>query len=857
MKLTKKIIAMILCLCLALSASLALVACGDEDDGDTPPPPSGGCQHVGTLICEKCFELVYDIAELNFDLENPSIAIVLEDVSVTVSDDEYPEQSGTVTVDFAELAVSVDPISGAVSGFGAATMTMAGTHTGVENTFDVYGVIEDNKLYAKSTGNLPIPFQVVEQNGYYVLDIEKMAVSGNEEASTVMQVVLPAMMEWATENLVPVFEAIANDDLLGFIDAPAAKLINSFFKAENGKISLDLGVIKTWNEAAATKKVSELIDAILGEGVYGAVKSFLTGDTLYNLNVGQVIDYVQDDLGVDIVALFNSADAFVTDLMMTVNGGDGSADFGGALLPDRLSAGADAVAPGVLTSMLMQSTGMTISELLADDELRALSISDAIEGTGMSVVEVKSALSAVFTMLENTGVYELIFTYAMGMESFDPAMVASMVAQINSYIDMVSEMISLEITVADNVITKSDLGFDLVPIMGMIDPEAVADAGVRAEISVSSDANGITVDVDINVPDIAECDLACKVVYNYDKTVDQSKLADIKAVVEGIPASITEEIIKADAYSAWYGAAVDIDPVTGDAIAFYYDLEDVELGLRADGFVYVFNANDVAGIFVNDGCGDLLNLSYTVANVTVYDIWVDEVVVVDDVIDEETLIASAIEQMDEESIYERSDMIGFNFVYDPSNGDVHSTDTHSHDLALNSEDSFESPDCGGMCCTVVSCTECDYEVVQYYTRQHSFQTNITGNLNDGYILSNRCILNKGNALCGYTPADEIRSIDISGGDFTDLGASPIAINLGFTADTDCTLIFSMSADNALWMERIEIEFYDAEDNFVGNLLVYRNGTDYTKFLTAGEYKLQIYPQEIELNSVVFVDVVAE
>lgn len=318
------------------------------------------------------------------------------------------------------------------------------------------------------------------------------------------------------------------------------------------------------------------IDAILGEGSYAGIKSFLTSDALYNYNLGDLIDYIQGDLGIDIVGVVRSIDGLINDLYPILDGVElPDFVFGGghvethpsdtpkddsippvthpveddirvpshrnyALLDANADMAPDASeqTPGILETLIISELGMTIEELLANEELRALSVGYAIETLfGITVDEFKGQLTPIFQTIESNTVYSLAYSMAGNQPSTDE--LAAIKTAIDGYIDIISGLMSLTYTVEDNTITSIVIGYDYTDFYrseGLIGK----DDNICGSMTISN--KGLTVAVDVVMGENV-LDGSVTIVLNPEVTIDEDKIDEIQQKVNEVDPLTSEDII--------------------------------------------------------------------------------------------------------------------------------------------------------------------------------------------------------------------------------------------------------------------------------------------------------------------------
>ena len=503
--------------------------------------------HNGDLVCEVCYATVFNLPEVDFS-EYKSIGLKLEDfvLNLNYADDKYnyqPEEM-TLSIEVIEGYVGLDE-NDALIGAGTGVMKTVGTNTAVNSTVELTFVIEDGVFYAAATGDAPTVTATIKENNYVMVDLNPEAtpeLAEMEEVLAQVEALVPVIEEWYNDELAPIFAnvEINTDGAKKY----AAKLANALLKktvADDGSytLTIDFEAIKAFNNDLATKKISEIVDVLLGEGTYADVKAFINSDEFYALSVADVIDYIETEQGVDLEAFFGA----VNSLLATLTENEGmtfeklliqSGEFDG-MIDENFN-----------VVEFLRSEDMANYSVMAALKLAFGAVDDeATADVDEAATTVKQAIAGVFTQAESTTVYELLAMMMNGdsnggqaapnpgagsadiptTDTEDP--MAAMAAEINAMIDMISEMTGITVNVDKNgnyVSTVIDV--------------TVEDSSATLTAKVTVTAADVTVDMafegdmDGAMPEF-ECEM--KVVPGMTVTVEAAKVAAIKAVFADVP----------------------------------------------------------------------------------------------------------------------------------------------------------------------------------------------------------------------------------------------------------------------------------------------------------------------------------
>lgn len=590
MKLTRKLIALLICGLLLF----ALAACDDgtgnnngsntgDNTGDNTN--NGGDntadhEHVGTLICEKCLGYVYDTDFGVIDTSTIGFGIQIDNLTVKTGEGN---EKGEASIDLSKVAFSLDPATGEITGAGNVTITMVGINTNLTNTCNGYAAIKDGVAYISLSGKVPDPSISQDMDYVMTFDFNELIATTDIDFDyyiDLLEQITPVIESWINDSINPIIEKIhaaitidpeAASENAAFI----AGIINSMYKAEDNAIVLDFTFLKKWNNYVYTNKISTLIDAILGEGSYASIKSLLTGDAIYNYNLGNLIDYIQDDLDIDLVALVHAIDDMLNNLypildgvelpdIPGISGGhvethpdipniddstnidqlpyapENTAGYAAFSADTDMSPDVGEEVPGILESMIISELGMSLEELLENEELRALSVGSAIETLfGITVNDFKGQLTPIFDALENHTVYSLIYSSFDAEQPTDDG-IAAIKNSIDGYIDILSGIISQSYNIENNVITSITLTVDYTDYFK---DEGLIGANDKLIVKETLDKNGFTIETDVAMGDNA-LEGGFTIVLNPEVTIDEKKIEEIQEKIKNADKLTDDDIIK-------------------------------------------------------------------------------------------------------------------------------------------------------------------------------------------------------------------------------------------------------------------------------------------------------------------------
>ena len=544
--------------------------------------------HNGDLVCEVCYATVFNLPEVDFS-EYKSIGLELKDYTLTLvyAEDNNRVHNSTMTIDVIEGYVGLDENNELV-GAGKGTVKNVGATTNITSNIEFTFVIEDGVLYGGMEGNNFEVNTTLDDHQYVKIDLTADTapeLAEMEEVLAQVEALVPVIEEWYNDELAPIFAnvEINTDGAKKY----AAKLANALLKktvADDGSytLTIDFEAIKAFNNDLATKKISEIVDVLLGEGTYADVKAFINSDEFYALSVADVIDYIETEQGVDLAAFFGAVNSLLATL--TEN--------------EEMTFEKFLIQSGEFDGMIDEN--FNVVEFLRSEDMANYSVMAALklafgavddEATAdvdEAAATVKQAIAGVFTQAESTTVYELLAMMMDGdsnggqaapnpgagsaaiptTDTEDP--MAAMAAEINAMIDMISEMTGITVNVDKNgnyVSTVIDV--------------TVEDSSLTLTAKVTVTAADVTLDIAFagNMDDVEnEAECTVKVVPGKTVTVEAAKAAALKAVFADIP-EITDQVFF-DIAKNYFDDRFYSD--------FFYYVEDDTLYV-----IYVYHINNV------------------------------------------------------------------------------------------------------------------------------------------------------------------------------------------------------------------------------------------------------------------------
>lgn len=250
---------------------------------------------------------------------------------------------------------------------------MAGTFNGTvyDDPADVTvtAMIKDGKVYFKTQVQLgDVKDSDTNVDGIGVVDLAaaKNAVQpgGPSATANMLLAYFPEILKWYEEEVLPVLLA-SNDGNADEIAEAVERFLTAFFKmedrAEGGyTFTFDFDKLHALNDNLANLTVSELVDFYLGEGTYAEIKKAVP--TLLNMTVGDIFDAMEAD-GLSVDTLIDLVDSLIVRLKIRIDGVEiTSLDMLLPLPPKE------------------DGTPNTLKEMLKDEQLRSMVVSDLIIG---------------------------------------------------------------------------------------------------------------------------------------------------------------------------------------------------------------------------------------------------------------------------------------------------------------------------------------------------------------------------------------------------------------------------------------------------------------------------------------------
>lgn len=449
-------------------------ACGfseSKNEGET---------HSANVICDYCGKRLVDLEKI-FAL-NPisginNLAVIANDVSIS-------SDNGDIAIDLAEVVLYINS-DGMPEGYGYGELKILNKAVNISRATKAAFYLEDGKAYVAAIGFGDT--NTTEEDDFYVqLDFDAVISSaGISEAIGALEEVeskLPEIESWYNNTFLPIFEnldfaiEVDNEKLTNV----AYSIANAFFatkKTENGtELVLSADALKAANAALADTKVAKLVDNVVGEGTFDALKQFVP--EALDFTVGDLLAAI-DEAGVNVDEFFASLDALAVVLT-----GDNTA---------------------TLESML-GITDEDISELIKGDDVKSLALRDAVvsmlgleddaetpENEAYKALDDK--IDEIFELLETKSLYEIFGDAKQAEEN------------INETIDTLLKNISLSIrTDADG---KMNCAVVEVKNLGVLDA------------TVEFKSNGISVHIE---SDDGLYQINGALIANYDPAYDKANL---------------------------------------------------------------------------------------------------------------------------------------------------------------------------------------------------------------------------------------------------------------------------------------------------------------------------------------------
>ena len=262
---------------------------GSSEPEKKPEFPEACENHKGNFVCENCGKRMtpngFFTAALNAE-EDESFNLLFENLNVAAAKE-------TVKIEKAEMTVAIKDNGLVGKGWMKVSVT---DRTGGDFTGEGAATLKDGKLCLAAGGLV----NGREETDEISISLEKMF----DEISLpdAMTAILPKLPAFAKNQLLPALKAIAaarpdSEDVCARI----ADLLFVLTKTDNGyTVALSFDKLIALNEKLNTMKVSELYDAILGEGEFAKLETYLNG--VFEKKVSEVLADFKAE-GIDFVAL--------------------------------------------------------------------------------------------------------------------------------------------------------------------------------------------------------------------------------------------------------------------------------------------------------------------------------------------------------------------------------------------------------------------------------------------------------------------------------------------------------------------------------------------------------------------------
>lgn len=319
-----------------------------------------------------------------------------------------------------------------------------------------------------------------DESGEMVVEIESLleevSSGGVSVISLITEQILPEISDFLSDEIAPLFARIWSDVEDVVVDAVMDALAQTFTIENNDGyvLTLDFNKYKELNKMFNEKKLNELYDAVYGEGSYAAMKAGVIG--VVDLTIGDIIDYVFSGT-LTVEKLVNEINAVIAIIYPTEEG---------------------QTAPTI-----DQLLAVNLEELLANEELRAMTIGDLIlevlpeEEIGVTTVEeFKLRLGEAFEAIEGVTFYEFIANMsgvivdAGAVETID-----DIIDVLDSIIDMklafdkdgafLSSTTTLELEYADLEAIVEIINADASPLESSNVRVAVSDVNAKVVIELT------------------------------------------------------------------------------------------------------------------------------------------------------------------------------------------------------------------------------------------------------------------------------------------------------------------------------------------------------------------------------------
>ena len=707
--------------------------CTGCQNKETREIAAGGHTENG-IVCEYCLTPIYKAPDIDYTKWD-SIGAKLNELEVVIDDYDDPEYSGKLTMQFAELYVTLKE-NNEPYGYGKLKMTMANDQ--VNNVMDACAYIDGYVLYVAAEGAIPETDENELMYQYIVIDLEKvpelskvfetLAYLEEEENQETVNTFAEALPKWIEEKLLPIFADAKLPEVDAKRTAEIAKFVNGFYKVEKvgelTAVSVNYDKIKEWNATLATKTVAEFIDIIAGEGFTAKLEALLSSDDLYNYSVADLINHIQVEQKIDLIKLLDAADALL--VILTEN---------------------EEITLEMLLAEQMGAELPDLSTYLTNEDVLKMSVKDAllmymaVEDADAAVAAAKEMVAPAFEQLKTIKLYAAI----VGDDGEDDDAIVAVKEEIDKAIDEVKGQIT--------VVDYFDAAKKFVKAVVETKIPVGRSAGVymMADVAITVTTEKITVAMEFD-QDGQKITESLDIIPGYKVAVDEAKLADIKAMIAKAPAKVTKEILTEYLADRYYWA-IKADEVNNKyyLISVNYGYQNYDIAGAPAGTttweihfeVRVIDYSTYAGLSVSKGCGSLIGLSYLLpaerGSLTLniyadqsYSYYYDALQSCNK--DE---IVNMIINTKPDGLYD--DSYSVDFVYDTANGQVASYYNYrdGHEYELIEDKSIEATGCIGMGKKHYECKNCDAEYDDYYTDGHEAE-NVYTAANGGYYITQKC-----------------------------------------------------------------------------------------------------------------------
>jgi len=864
-----------------VTAGVETRACANCVATETRPIAALG--HAGEIVCEKCYGALFTLPEVDFSAYR-SVGFDMTDYTLTLdfSGEERVSNiinSGVMTIDVIKGYVGLDE-NDALIGAGEGEIKFAGTNTPVDNTLTIAFFIENNVIYMSAKGAIPTGNANYDENQYVKVSLDTLEEKEEiEGALAEVEALLPEIEEWYNDVLVPVFDSVSvnTDGAKAF----AVKVINSLLKktaATDGSftVTIDFEAIKDFNETLATKKISEMVDVILGEGVYADIKSYVTSDEFYALSVADLVDYIETEQGVALEDLFAAVDAL---LAITTPDGQTAPTFN-ALIAQAL----EIEDPEFDAVALLRGEEMAEYSVMAALKSNIPGVEDdpATEDVDEAAVAIKEMIAGVFTQIESVTVYDLVLGGGASGEQSGPAPAAdeedpaaAMVEYVNSMIDAIAEMVVFTANFDKNGAFVSTV-IDVT--VALSSPE------IEVSATITLTAADVTLDFAFSgdMGDVApEAEAIVKIVPGKTVAVDAAKLAAIKAAFAKVPTitetvfmeAVKDRVIWSDSRFAYY---------VENGVLYALEIENVYAiagGAKVNVVAYkVAYTDELQTVTLTEGCTNVIHVTFGITEYYAKGSFEASAVqpndcnasyIIENFLNTNAKIAEVFATIPENAW--ESDTTSpefryniqsqtFSYGYDGYIGyESETIEYNGHNYVLDETKSEEAESCTDVGKRHYKCTICQDEYDYYYIPGHStFGGSVyvlkdsTAGLAGGFAKGEICV----NEGCGFILYDYDILVD------ADASLNAVYYNLEdetyaefkiTVAEAGTYRFYTDAADDAWCDTAVEVWALDGTDAYSIEYNDYYNGIDnghcYLELeLEAGEYIVGVKNYSVEVGA---------